>query len=223
MGWSTRPVNAKDAQNGTTGGQGGIERCNGRLSCSTVFELKPTSGGGWKESVLYRFCSLRNCADGMSPRASLTFDSAGNLYGTTAEGGVLIQSCNSGSGSGCGTVFELKPTSGGGWKESVLYRFCSLGNCADGEAPYGSLTFDSAGNLYGTTSGGGDAKAQAGGVFELTRNSKGGWSERVLHRFLDHPGYAPMAGVIFDRAGNLYGTTFGDSISTSGSVFEITP
>ena len=155
MGWSTRPVNAKDAQNGTTGGQGGIERCNGRLSCSTVFELKPTSGGGWKESV--------------------------------------------------------------------LYRFCSLGNCADGEAPYGSLTFDSAGNLYGTTSGGGDAKAQAGGVFELTRNSKGGWSERVLHRFLDHPGYAPMAGVIFDRAGNLYGTTFGDSISTSGSVFEITP
>jgi uncharacterized repeat protein (TIGR03803 family) len=81
--------------------------------------------------------------------------------------------------------------------------------------------FDHGGNLYGTTFGGG--AGGAGVVFKLMPNSNGGWHETVLHAFHDRPSATPYAGVIFDGAGNLYGTTLGDSNTTFGSVFEITP
>jgi uncharacterized repeat protein (TIGR03803 family) len=138
-------------------------------------------------------------------------DHAGNLYGTTIAGG----------DKGSGTVFELTHNSNGSWHESVLYDFCSLTSCSDGSGPSSGLIFDQAGNLYGTTFYGGRGKS--GVVFKLSPNSKGGWSETVLHAFGDKPGGLPYAGVIFDSAGNLYGTTYGDSNSTFGSVFEITP
>jgi uncharacterized repeat protein (TIGR03803 family) len=195
---------------GTTSGGGASDG-------GTVFQLSPTGA----ETVLHSF-TVSNLADGYIPAAGLIWDANGNLYGTTSQGGNVVDRCN--GATGCGIVFELKPTSGGGWKESVLYRFCSAATCADGKWPVASVTFDSSGNLYGTTSAGG-AVVQAGVVFELTPGLKGGWSERVLHRFLDRPGYAPMAGVIFDAAGNLYGTTLGDGLpgGTFGSVFEIAP
>lgn len=98
----------------------------------------------WNEKVLHTF----NGTDGAYSEASLIFDSAGNLYGTTAGGGNFTGKC---SQLGCGTVFELSPNKSGGWTETVLYKFCSQIGCTDGFSPVGGLVMDTAGNLYGTT------------------------------------------------------------------------
>jgi uncharacterized repeat protein (TIGR03803 family) len=179
----------------------------------TVFELTPIVGGGWTETVLYNFCSQTNCTDGEFPPASLIFDAAGNLYGTTNEGGT----------HGGGTVFELTPIVGGGWTETVLYNFCSQTNCTDGEFPLAGLIFDAAGDLYGTTWEGG--AYGVGTVFELTPTAGGGWTEQVLHSFNGGDGSYPyLGGLIFDAAGNLYGTTlWGGAYPSVGTVFELTP
>jgi uncharacterized repeat protein (TIGR03803 family) len=184
----------------------------GASSAGMVFKLTPHSNGSWTESVLHRFTGM----DGSNPN-SVILDVAGNLYGTTVLGGNLSQ-CG---GAGCGLIFQLTPSAGGRWTETVIHRFTSG---RDGWFPYAGLIFDTAGNLYGTTGTaacGGDPGC--GVVFKLTPNSKGGWNERVLHTFADHPGAHPGAGLIFDPAGNLYGTTAGDLSTTFGSVFEITP
>jgi uncharacterized repeat protein (TIGR03803 family) len=193
---------------GTAGG--------GEYGAGTVFELTPTAGGGWTETVLHNF---GNGTDGAYPSGGLVFDAAGNLYGTTPDGGTY--SCF--GGGGCGTVFELTPTAGGGWAEQVLYSF---GSGTDGTAPYGALVFDAAGDLYGTTSEGGTYSCFGGGgcgtVFELTPAAGGSWTEQVLHNFNGvTDGYQPVAGLIFDAAGNLYGTTAGGG--PGGTVFELTP
>lgn len=148
--------------------------------------------------------------DGDGINASLIFDAAGNLYGTTQLGGTTTF-C-----SGCGTVFELSPQPGGGWNETVLYNFCSLENCTDGGGPnFSNLIFDKAGNLYGTTGGGG-----AGGtVFELSPEGTS-WNETVLYSFADFP-FLPVNGLVMDQAGNLYGTVVGSD--TIGAVFELSP
>jgi len=115
----------------------------------TVFELSPGAGGVWTETLLHNFAD--NGTDGWGSNAGLIF-SAGNLYGTTTHGG----------SNGVGTVFELTP-SGGTWTESLPCIFSSTGT--DGEVPYAGLILDTAGNLYGTTGGGG---AFGGGtVFEM--------------------------------------------------------
>lgn len=121
----------------------------------TAFELVPHSDGTWTESTLYRFCQLEGCPDGANPAAGLTFDQAGNLYGTTLSGGYDDTNC-------CGVVFKLTPTSGGGWKETVVHVFADH----PGAFPYAGLILDSAGNLYGTTSG--DGRTTFGSVFEIT-------------------------------------------------------
>lgn len=175
------------------------------------------------EKVLYSFCTASDCADGGQSWASLIFDSAGNLYGTTAVGGSAA--C---SGGGCGTVFELIPGADGKWTEKILYKFCSTANCADGANPYAGLIFDSAGNLYGTTGAGG---LSAGTVFELTPRADGRWNEKVLYNFCSATNCAdgkyPDAGLIFDSAGNLFGTTYSGGTSCQGlgcgTVFELTP
>ena len=131
----------------TYGGGTNQNRLCANYGCGVVFELSPNSGGGWSETILYSFCSATGCTDGAQPEAGLIFDAAGNLYGTAGGG------ANAG-----GVVFELSPNSGGGWTESVLYNFCSLTNCADGQLPSGAVTFDLAGNLYGTTGGGDNSK-----------------------------------------------------------------
>src|SRR5580704_16997683 len=128
-------------------------------ACGTVFELSPPSsaGGGWVENVLYTFCVNENsnaCPDGMEPNSRLAMDASGNLYGTTPLGGSGHDTKNNGGG----TVFELTHGAGG-WAETVLYNFCSLGEgkvCTDGTSPQAGLTFDRVGNLYGTTESGGD-------------------------------------------------------------------
>src|SRR5277367_6582759 len=83
------------------------------------------------EVLLYNFCSQPNCADGEGPSSSLTRDAAGNFYGTTALGGANMD----------GTVFELSPNGTGGYSETVLYSFCSLANCADGNDPTSAVIF----------------------------------------------------------------------------------
>jgi uncharacterized repeat protein (TIGR03803 family) len=121
----------------------------------TVFHLTLTSGGKWKETVLHSFASGD---DGAGPMASLVFDPSGNLYGTTAYGGLKGTFC---LGS-CGTVFKLTPASNGKWTENIVYLFRG-GD--DGAAPSASVTLDSAGNIYGTTNSGGGS--WDGTVFEI--------------------------------------------------------
>src|SRR5579872_1611079 len=134
----------------------------------TVFELSPASGGGWTEKVLYNFGSASG--DGIQPVATLIFDSKGNLYGTASKGG---------ANNGSGTVFELLP-SGGGWTEKTIYNFGA--SSSDGIEPaYGSLIFDSQGNLYGTTLKGGSNGS--GTVFELIPGAGGTFTEKVLYSF----------------------------------------
>jgi uncharacterized repeat protein (TIGR03803 family) len=210
-GWSTYAGLTLDGDGnlyGTSVVGGG---CHGlQFGCGTVFKLTPHSDGSWTESVLYSFCQLANCADGLEPYGGLIFDGAGNLYGTTATGGA----------SGGGVVFKLTPNSDGSWTETVLQ---TLGG-DHGGGPYASLIFDAAGNLYGTTSGGGVRSGDVGTVFELVPNSDGSWTEHILHLFTGgKDGAAPYAGLIFDVAGNLYGTTAeGGGDGNGGTVFQLT-
>jgi uncharacterized repeat protein (TIGR03803 family) len=183
----------------------------GPSDSGSVFELTPKSGGGWKNAVLHTF----NGKDGANPAAALIFDTAGNLYGTTASGGAHND----------GTVFELMPKSGGGWKEKVLHNFNTNGK--DGSLPFAGLIFDAAGNLYGATTQGGNL-TECGGfgcgiVFELTPSTGGGWREKILHTFSGPDGNEPFASLIFDTAGNLYGTTASGGAHNDGTVFELMP
>ena len=198
---------------------GGIHTCtdyDGKPGCGTVFELSPREDGGWTETVLHSF---GRGTDGTLPSAGLVSDSAGNLYGTTSAGGIH-DNCPYFYYDTCGTVFELSPREDGGWAETVLHSF---GNGSDGQTPTGSLIFDAAGNLYGTTNYGGIHGA--GTVFELSPRQNGGWTETVLHSFGDgeKDGTYPTAGLIFDAVGNLYGTTWDGGIRGYGAVFELSP
>jgi uncharacterized repeat protein (TIGR03803 family) len=175
------------------------------LSAFTVSLFVTSTWAASQEMVLHSF----NGRNGNVPFASLIFDAAGNLYGTTALGG--SGACNYGR-PGCGTVFELTPKTGGGWTEKVLYNFKD--NKRDGTLPHSSLIFDGIGNLYGTTNAGGPYAR--GTVFELMPKAGGGWAEKVLHSFNGTDGAGPT-GLIFDGAGNLYGTT------GAGTVFELIP
>jgi len=185
----------------------------------TVFELKQVSGV-WRERVIYSFIG----SEAAFPRAGLTFDSAGNLYGTTLGGGTA--KCQ------CGVVFKLSPpvASGDAWTETTLYSFT---DGKDGGYPLASLIVDKAGNLYGTASGGGLRNTLTnnnGTVFELSPPTATGvaWTLTTLHEF-GGPAYGdgrtPL-GELFALKGKLYGTTFvgGDTLAGGGGiVFEISP
>ncbi len=159
------------------------------------------------ERVVYSFTGGN---DGGDPAATVVFDGAGNGYGTSVVGGP----------AGCGTVFELKPAAHGTWQETVLYAF-SCGS--DGKNPYGGLAFDAAGNAYGTTVAGGSGGACAGDgcgtVFEL--NPSG---EHVLHNFTGNKdGFGPGGALVFDKNGNMFGTTPDGGAHGMGTVFELSP
>ncbi|MGA9355104.1 MAG: choice-of-anchor tandem repeat GloVer-containing protein, partial [Terriglobales bacterium] len=189
----------------TSGNLYGTTFFGGAQEAGTVFELAPKAKGGWTEKVLYSF---GGGTDGANPYASVVFDAADNLYGTTYQGGDYTS----------GTVFELTPNGSGGWTEKVLHSF---GNGTDGADPYASLIFDTFGNLYGTTYQGG--VYGLGTVFELTPK-RGGWREKVVHSFgAGTDGANPYASLVFDAAGNLYGTTYQGGVYSSGTAFELTP
>jgi uncharacterized repeat protein (TIGR03803 family) len=190
------------------------------LGCGNVFKLYQTTSGGWASTNLHKFAG--GTKDGSSPQAGLVFDSAGNLYGTTWQGGLY----------GGGVAFKLVPVSGGGWTYSVIYNFGAT--YAAGEGPQAGLVIDSAGNLYGSTISGGNtggscSNLSCGVIFELSPSSGGTWTETVLHSFSGSDGVWPRAAMIFDAAGNLYGTTYyGGNLSDCGglgcgTVFELSP
>jgi uncharacterized repeat protein (TIGR03803 family) len=200
---------------GTTVNGGEIGSCLEGLGCGTAFRLTPRQNGRWNHEVLYRF---KGRSDGEQPSGGMIFDQAGNLYGTTTFGGDPV--CSLSNDGGCGTVFELAVTSDGHWEHSVLDRL-GLG---DGKFPFGLIADDS-GNLYGADSGGG-----CGTVYELTPSANAGWKERILYQFKCSPsdGREPMSSMIFDSAGNLYGTTVAGGGSSScylgcGTVFQLAP
>ncbi len=173
-----------------------------------VFKLSPpahvceTTSCPWVETILYRFTGG---SDGGNPYSPVILDTAGNIYGTTQSGGT----------TGLGTVFELS-ASGSGWTESVLYSFTGI---PDGSQPESGLLMDASGNLYGTTADGG--AGNSGTVFEIVP-SGGSWTENILYNFGPQDGYAPYGGLIFDSAGNIYGTTAYSYVG-NGTVFELSP
>ncbi len=200
---------------GTTS-SGGDGSCVGLTpGCGLVFELKPGAGGSWTEKILHNFNN--NGTDGYNPNSGLIFDSAGNLFGTTPNGG--NGPCTA-TNSGCGIVYELLLQANGSWAEKVVHNFNSNGS--DGYQPNAGLIFDTVGNLYGTTTYGGNPGP--GAVFELKPTASGLWAEKILHNFSASgtDGYYPYASLIFDAAGNLYGTTASGGASTFyGTVFEL--
>ena len=242
------------------------------FGCGTVFELLPQADGTWKEKILYRF---KGGNDGQYPHTGVIMDQAGNLYGTTelgksgptvfeltpsggkwsfkvlhtfsgvgGDGGVPNQLILDATGNlygtaqtggngctqapGCGSVFELSPRAGGVWIETLLYEF--MGG-SDGSQPLGALIFDAAGNLYGTTSDGGGSSycsSGCGTVFRLSPSSGGQWTEEILYSFQGGAdGEVPETNLVFDPAGNLYGTTYAGGVGTCtnscGTAFELSP
>ncbi|MFY9742011.1 MAG: choice-of-anchor tandem repeat GloVer-containing protein [Candidatus Sulfotelmatobacter sp.] len=194
----------------------GVTDWGGAYNSGTVYQLTAGADGKWTERKLHSFND--NGKDGYAPFGGLMFDAAGNLYGTTTRGGASGTGCG---GQGCGIVFQLAPGANGEWAEKVLHSFNGSGT--DGYDPWGGVVSDKAGNLYGTTNAGG--ASGVGTVFELALGVSGGWNGKVLHSFQNdgEDGYAPVAGLIVDTAGSLYGTTFYGGLYNDGTVFELTP
>ncbi len=187
----------------------GTTQYGGPYGYGTVFEMTPNGNGIWTEQILHSFNGSKT--DGHYPAAGLARDAAGNLYGTTSSGGVSYQ---------YGTVFGMKPKAGGGWDEGLLHSFTDDGT--DGNYPESRLVLDAAGHLYGTTHNGG--ALDGGIVFELGRKPIGAWEEVILHDFgARHDGFFPVAGVIFNAAGDLVGTTGDGGPQGYGTVFGMKP
>lgn len=196
----------------------GVTGLGGTHNLGTVYRLTPESGGVWKETILYSFEG--GLTDGASPSGVLLRDSAGKLYGTTREGGLQSAQCTdfTASPTGCGIVFELTPTTTGPWIETVLHRFTGG---IDGGNPNAGLAHDAGGNLYGTAVFGGSS--QSGTVYKLTHNTTG-WTATVLHTFAGGAdGINPVAPVVFDGLGNLYGDTYNGGTDGKGIVFKLSP
>jgi uncharacterized repeat protein (TIGR03803 family) len=181
----------------------------GAFGSGTAWELSPASGGTWSESILHSF---HGTTDGLFPYG-LNFDPRGHLYGTTSGGGANDD----------GLVFQLVPRPTGHWADQVLYNFMSG---TDGDSPAGVLTFDAKGNIYGTTYVGGPHLT--GTVFELSKRNETA-REQILYTFQGLPfgsgpdGTNPTTGMVFDSAGNLYGTTSYGGESGVGTVYELSP
>jgi uncharacterized repeat protein (TIGR03803 family) len=198
-------VDASGNLDGTAFGGAGAS-CQG-AGCGVVFRLAPDG----TETVLYNF---QGGNDGQYPEGNLIADKNGNLYGMAGQGGNYNgTACEE---DGCGTVFEVQPDS----VKTTLYAFQGG---TDGAAPEGGVIADASGNLYGMTGAGGGAACNDNGcgtVFKLTP----GGTETTLYAFQGGTdGEIPLAGLIADSAGNLYGTTFMGGAHGAGTVFEVSP
>jgi uncharacterized repeat protein (TIGR03803 family) len=162
----------------------------------TIFELSK-SAGEWTKQVIY---------DGVPGYAGLTMDASGNIFGVASNGGTID------------IAFELSPNGNGGWNPTVIHTFS--GGPKDGLVAEGTPVLDRAGNLYCTTLGGGSKNN--GTVYELSRGASG-WREKVLHSFEggSNDGSDPFAGIVFDAAGNIYGTTEFGGNPLAGTVYEL--
>jgi len=198
---------------GATAFGGDGQYCGDNI-CGVLFELSPGSNGEWTESILYDFCSLPNCADGVASQPP-KIGPGGVLYGIAAN-----------------TAYALTPGSGG-WTINVLYTFCDTGlNCPDGEEPSGAPVLDKAGNLYGETIVGGQCTANPAGcgvAYELQKQPNGQWDEIVLYVFQEgsnRDGANPQGGLAA-RDGGLYGVAMAGGEPCilpggCGTIFELT-
>jgi uncharacterized repeat protein (TIGR03803 family) len=184
-----------------TGNVYGTTYSGGAHNSGTVFEISPNGSGGWMEKVVLAF----NGNDGAYPFAKLAMDSAGNIYGSTTV-----------SNTSSGTAFELSPVAGGHWTFTTLYYFTV--------APSAGFILDASGNLYSTTAYGGTNGE--GAVIELSKSTGGTWTEQTLYSFCSlsdcGDGSAPN-GVVFDSAGNLYGTAYNGGAYEYGTAFKLMP
>jgi uncharacterized repeat protein (TIGR03803 family) len=213
-GWVETPIHTFNGQNdgispfmsggltlGRDGGFYGTTPFGGHFGGGTVFRVRPpfractTALCPWVEDILYSFAG----DGGLNPMGNVIFDSAGNIYGTTENGG-----------SNFGTVFQLT-RSGSGWTESLIGDV--------GGVIFAGVTLDRDGNVYGVNFEGGLGLGQ---VFQLTRSGMG-WTENVLHTFAQGEGGGSIAGLFMDAAGNLYGATLYGSPEGGGIVYELSP
>jgi uncharacterized repeat protein (TIGR03803 family) len=212
-GWTETPLYAFQGGNSdgevpfggvvfdAAGNMYGVTNAGGIRNLGTIYELSPVAGGGWTESVIYKF---RGGTDGANPNGGLAIDSAGNLYGTTPIGGAGNQ----------GTVFQLSPSGSGSWTETVILN----GSNARGGGFNGSVLVD--GNLYVPARTGG--AANGGSIYQLTF-AAGAWRSGVIYTFLGGAdGSQPTAGLVVRNPGHLFGTTEAGGSSSSGTLFELT-
>jgi uncharacterized repeat protein (TIGR03803 family) len=187
---------------GLDGNLYGTSYAGGTNSHGTIFRVTP----GGKLKTLYTFCPQSGCPDGSNPDGGLVLGTDGSFYGTTHQGGV-----------GGGTVFKITSKS----VFTLLYQFCSLSNCVDGELPGGELVQGLDGRFYGTTEGGG---ADGNGtVYTITRT--GGFT--TTHSFCGFSGCGdgayPYAGLALGNDGNFYATNHSSGTNEWGTFFQITP
>jgi uncharacterized repeat protein (TIGR03803 family) len=205
---------------GTSAGGGMTPpQCNTLVQgCGTVWELMKHNSN-WLLKPLYQFSGY---PDGDEPNARVIIGPDGSLYGTTQYGGTGGCTYDS-TLVGCGTIFNLRPPAtfcpnvNCPWQETILHSFSET----DAQQPTHEVVFDRDGNFYGTAQFGG---TQNGGVVYKMTRSNGGWLYTAIYNFSSsqHNGYYPYAGLAFDQAGNLYGTTSSGGVG-HGTVFELSP
>ena len=183
----------------------GMAPTGGAYGLGTIYQLHPDGSGNYALKVIHAFTGGTDGATGSAGRMVLR---GGHLYGAATAGGA----------NGKGTAFELTPTSSGEWNFKTIYSFKGQ---PDAGFPYGGLTFDASGNLYGTTYY--DGANNLGSVYQLVPRQTGEWKERVLYSFKGgSDGQNSISNLVFDAAGNLYGTTSEGGLGT-GTIFELTP
>lgn len=192
----------------------GTTAAGGKYNFGTVFKLAP-GGTGWTHTVLHSFCAQKTstCPDGTSPIAAPMLDGAGNIYGTTFNGG----------STSFGTVYKLVPN-GGAYKLTTLHTFCNDttgGNCVDGNNPWSGPIFDGQGRLFGTTYFGGDANQ--GTLYRLAGPSLKSFTRMVSFDGTTASGGLPLAGLMFDASGVFYGNTASGTSNTGGAIYKFTP
>jgi len=214
--WKIKVLHTFNGDDGATGSAGrlllrsgtfyGAATVGGANGQGTIFSLKHIPGQ-WQFKTLYSF---KGQPDAGFPYGGLTFDQAGNLYGTTYYDGAYD----------FGAVYQLSPQPDGSWTEKVLYSFKGG---RDGMGSISNLVLSKKGALYGTTSEGGSS-CSCGTIFKLKLDSQGNWIERVVYRFTGAPdaGFA-YNGMVADAAGNLYGATVHGGTNDDGAIYKFTP
>src|SRR5436309_6815757 len=182
---------------------GGSGICEG--GCGVAYKLT-NSGGTWTQTVIHAFTGED---DGSGPGARVTVDGAGNVYGMAPTGGAY----------GLGTIYKIRQGQNGAWVIKVIHAFTGGADGATGSA--GRMILRQ-GHLYGAATTGGTYGS--GVVFELTPTQVGEWDFRTIYSFRGQPdGSFPYGALLFDRSGNIYGTTYYGGVNGIGAVYQLAP